>query len=95
MGGIGPDVINERFGTSVLAMILFKLFLPTRNEDKPEMFFFLKILCILGFLKSPSINTTFLPNWQNDTARLIALVVLPSEGFVLEIEIILGGFPGS
>ncbi len=60
---------------------------------RPRLFGRLKCACKRGRRKSQSIIKTCAPVWANMKAVFIAVVVLPSDGWLEVTRIVLGGVP--
>src|SRR3982751_6267325 len=69
------------------------LALPDRQLVKPCAFGILKCACSLGRRKSQSIIKTFAPVCASMKAVLMAVVVLPSEGWLEVTRIVRGAVP--
>ena len=69
------------------------LALPDKQLVKPWALGILKWAWSLGRRKSQSIIKTFAPVWASMKAVLIAVVVLPSEGWLEVTRIVLGAWP--
>ena len=78
LGGIGPEGVTQRFGTSVgrktasgSAVAVSWLTRPKRLETR-------KTWCRRGLRRSQSTSSTWRPSWASTTARFDAVAVFPS-----------------
>src|SRR5450756_604070 len=81
LGGIGPEVTSQRFGTCSTAVIASLSATSCRIRlDRPTFRILPKILCCDGRLKSASIRTVLCPAPARTTARFAAVRDFPSPG---------------
>ncbi len=93
-GGTGPLGSMSRLGTSgMFCTVSFSLLAPVSSVVRPTLPFNPKRWCTLGRRRSASISRTRASPWARMHARLLAVVVLPSDGVALVNRMNFGGCP--
>src|SRR5205823_3713916 len=93
-GGIGPEGSSFKLGCLSKGCITSSSGnSPERWLVKPRTFEILKFEWSRGRRKSQSMISTSAPVWANMKAVLIAVVVLPSDGWLEVTRMVLGAWP--